>query len=104
MLDCCNCCIVADDTEGSRLLYVQVLSTLLTFQAMASLVKCYSACTCVVVVVFILLCTTVQLMSLPCRPKRVQWLITVQGLLSRHALHVLGGTNLDLACPVTPPR
>jgi len=47
MLDCCNCCIVADDTEGSRLLYVQVLLTLLTFQA--SLVKCYSICTCMVV-------------------------------------------------------
>ena len=73
MLDCCNCCIVADDTEGkSRLLYVQILLT--TFQA--SLVKCYSVCTCVVVVVvvvvFVFLCTTVQLMSLPCRPKRVQ--------------------------------
>jgi len=83
---------------------VQILLTLLTFQA--SLAKCYSVCTCVVVVVvvFVFLCTTVQLMSLPCRPKRVQWLITVQGLLSRHALHVFGGTNLDLACPVTPPR
>jgi len=86
MLDCCNCCIVADDTEGkSRLLYVQ----------------CYFVCKCVVV--FLLPCTTVQLMSLPCRPKRVQWLIAVQSLLSRYALHVIGGTKLDLACPVTPP-
>ena len=42
MLDCCNCCIVADDTESkSRLLCVQVLLTLLTFQASTSEVLLY---------------------------------------------------------------
>ena len=41
MLDCCNCCIVADDTEGKSVAIC------------AGLVQCYSVCTCVVVVVVV---------------------------------------------------